>query len=275
MHEGLTAGFRIGFNHLKSHLHPRRINHPSALAKQKVVQDGITMKVAAGRLLGPLPLDLAQCIHVSPLGLVPKAHESNKWRLIVDLSRPTGCSDNDGISRDLWSLHYTSVDEAVGIIRKLGRETELVKLDIKDTYHIVPVHPVDYHLLGICWEENTYIDRALPFGLRSAPKLFNAVADFITWVLSCQGVKYQLHYLDDFLLLGAPGSQEAVRSLTAALETFNQESIPVAAQKTEGPSTVLAFLGILIDTHTLENSWNPCWAICPTQQQSLNNIRHF
>ena len=66
------------------------------------------------------------------------------------------------------------------------------------------MHIVDYHLLGVSWEGNVFIDRALPFGLRSAPKIFNAVADFIAWVLHMHGVAHQLHYLDDFFSLGPP-----------------------------------------------------------------------
>ena len=48
------------------------------------------------------------------------------------------------------------------------------------------------------------MDRSLLLGLRSAPKIFNAVADFLAWVLYCDGIPFVLHYLDDFLLLGAP-----------------------------------------------------------------------
>ena len=52
-----------------------------------------------------------------------------------------------------------------------------MKLDLKDAYRMVPVHPDDQHLLGISWRDGIYVDRALPFGLRSAPKLFSTVAD--------------------------------------------------------------------------------------------------
>ena len=81
-----------------------------------------------------------------------------------------------------------------------------MKLDIKDAYRIVPVHPDDYHHLGINWQGNTYIDHALPFGLRSAPKIFTAIADVIAWVLTCEGISNQLHYLDNLLFIGAPNS---------------------------------------------------------------------
>ena len=67
----------------------------------------------------------------------------------VDLSCPRGSSVNDGIPTDPCSLQYASVDDAVAIIQQLGRDTQLVKLDLKDAYRIVPVHLADFPLLGI------------------------------------------------------------------------------------------------------------------------------
>ena len=186
------------------------------------------------------------------MGLVPKPYQANKFRLIVDLSHPAGASVNDGISPTLCSLRYTLVDEAVSIIKQLGRGTQLVKLDIKDAYRIIPVHPADYHLLDISWKGETYIDRALPFGLRSAPKIFSAVADFSSWVIHQQGVRHHLHYLDDFLLLGAPGSEQAQNAMDIVLRLFDTVGILIASHKTEGPATSLSFLGILIDTQAFE-----------------------
>ena len=62
---------------------------------------------------------------------------------------------------------------------------------------MVPVHPQDQHLLGVQWEGAVYIDKVLPFGLRSAPKIFSAVADAVQWILSNNGIRKGLHYLDD------------------------------------------------------------------------------
>ena len=41
----------------------------------------------------------------------------------------------------------------------------------------------------------------LPFGLRSAPKILSAVADTVQWILSNNGIRKRLHYLDDFNLV--------------------------------------------------------------------------
>ena len=177
-----------------------------------------------------------------------KPHVNDLWRLIVDLSHPKHLSVNDGISTSLCSLEYASVDNAVDLILQLGPGTELVKMDLSNAYRMVPVHPHDQPLLGIKWRGITYVDRALPFGLRSAPKIFTAVADFLAWALHCDGIEFLLHYLDDFLFLGPPDTNRALQARLIATDTFGRLGVPIANHKTEGPSTQLTFLGIQIDT---------------------------
>ena len=46
-------------------------------------------------------------------------------------------------------------------------------------------------------------------------------------------------YLDDFLLIGSPGTDEGLRALTATLNTLNYLGVPVAEHKTEGPCCAL------------------------------------
>ena len=112
----------------------------------------------------------------------------------------------------------------------------LAKLDLHNAYRMVPVHPDDHGLLGVCWGEEVFIDTALPFGLRSAPKIFSAMSDALAWILQARGVTHQLHYLDDFLLLGPPGTSTCARALQCTLDTCQQLGVPVATHKTEGPS---------------------------------------
>ena len=84
---------------------------------------------------------------------------------------------NDGVSPSLCSVSYASVDDAVRCILALGQGALLAKFDIASAYRMVPVHPEDRPLLGMRWRGELLVDGALPFGLRSAPKLFTAVAD--------------------------------------------------------------------------------------------------
>ena len=141
-----------------------------------------------------------------------------------------------------------SIDNAVSFIQALDPGCLLAKLDLREAYRAVPIHPLDRPLLGMQWEGVTYVDGALPSGLRSVPKIFTALADGLMWILHSRGVTSALHYLDDFLLLGPPSSKSCQAALCATLSTCEELGLPVAPEKTEGPGTVLTFLGIEIDT---------------------------
>ena len=55
----------------------------------------------------------------------------------------------------------------------------------------------------------THLYHSLEFHLQSAPKIFNAVADVIEWMLKAKGVTYLAHDLNDFILLDKWAHQNA------------------------------------------------------------------
>ena len=114
------------------------------------------------------------------------------------------------------------------------------------------VHPDDHHLLGMQWEGQLFVDTVLPFGLRSAPKIFNAVADALEWIAHSRGAEHIAHYLDDFVMVGAPATNECRRSLDILMSACRELGVPIATHKCEGPSACLTFLGIEVDTQNLE-----------------------
>ena len=140
----------------------------SASEHPKVVHDYLSEESTKGRIIGPLDPARWPDVHISRLGVIPKK-QSDRWRLILDLSAPEGWSVNDGIDPTLYSFSYISVDQAAEVISTIGHGALLAKVDIKSAYRIIPIHPKDYHLLGMLWEGGLFIDLALPFGLRSAP----------------------------------------------------------------------------------------------------------
>ena len=245
---GIRDGFRIGFSHHHSSLStiPSR-NLRSASEHPAVIQAYLNAEIAAGRVVGPMPLPLPPSTHISPFGVIPKKHQPNKWRLIVDLSSPLGRSINDGILSSLCSVRYAGIDEALSLLRMLGPGAWLAKLDIMHAYRIVPIHPDDRPLLGMSWQNHTFIDTCLPFGLCSAPKIFSALADALMWIMLQQGITSSIHYLDDFLF--ASSTREAcLAQLQLAMAICDRLGVPIAPNKVEGPATSLTFLGIEFDT---------------------------
>ena len=220
----------------------------SALQNPKVISDYIAKELTLGRMLGPFPPSFNPPeLQVNRFGVIPKAHQPGKWRLITDMSFPPGVSVNDGIDPDLCSLTYTSVDQVAEIITTLGRGALMAKVDIESAYRLIPVHPEDRPLQAVRWNGSIYVDPMLPFGLRSAPKIFNAVADALQWHLTQVGAQNLLHYLDDYIMVGPPGSDVCHRSLQLLLAECSRMGVPIAAHKTEGPTPCLTFLGIEID----------------------------
>ena len=145
-------------------------------------------------------------------------------------------------------IYFPKQANAVDLRLGYKRATLLAKFDLSNAYRIVPVHQDDQPLLGLSWQGNTYMDRSLPFGLRSAPKIFNAIADVLAWILHQNGMPYVLHYLDDYLIMAPPGSDLALQMTSKVEAIFSHMGAPIAHHKTEGPSVVLTFLGIEIDT---------------------------
>lgn len=249
--QGLTHGFHVGFDRgvkCKS----SRNNMRSALENPYPVDEYLAEELQAGRIVGPLDpahLDGAQ---VSRFGVIPKTGQPNKWRLILDLSSPREHSVNDGISKSLCSLRYTSVEDAVQRIWSMGKGTLLAKIDIAHAYRNIPVHAEDRLLLVMQWREKFYMDTVLPFGLRSAPKIFSAVADALEWILLQAGVTFVIHYLDDYLTMGKKYTKECENNLALIQKICAWLGFPLKVEKMEGPTEILIFLGILIDTLRME-----------------------
>ena len=247
--KGIEQGFHIGFSDKNTVLHPSRFNMLSTTDHPQVIREYIAKELGAHHLL-----EVNQGSHnvkniqISPLGVIPKKGRPNCWRLIMDLSAPQGHSVNDGIDKELYSLHYTSLDEAAIKVCQLGKGTLLAKMDIRQAYRNIPVAPEDKPLLGMKWEGHTYIDQVLPFGLRSAPMIFSAIVDALLWVMKKKGVSWAIHYIDGFLTIEAPGKEECMQNTLLMQSICEDAGLPMEPSKSVGLTTEIVFLGILIDS---------------------------
>ena len=248
--DGLKWGFRLGFS-WSNPLNSTEKNNPSSREHGDAIDEYLQKEMRAGNLVGPISsrvLTNGQHLHVNRIGVVPKGYNTGKWRVITDLSFPRGQSVNDGINAQWCSLEYTTVDKIAMVVAQLGRGALLAKVDIKSAYRLVPVNLADRSLLGITWRDKYYVDTRLPFGLRSAPKIFNALADALEWCFRRQGVTDVDHYLDDFITIGPPHSAACAQNLQLIKDVSACLGVPLAEDKCEGPSTSITFLGIQVDT---------------------------
>ena len=162
------------------------------------------------------------------------------------------CSVNQGIDKRLTGMVYSSVVDAAQVLLRLGKGALLAKVDVASTYRIIPVYPEDRMLLGMSWQDKVYVDNQLPFGLSSAPVIFNVYADGVEWVVRKEGVLHVLHYLDDFLFMGHPDCGECQSALLTVIRVCKDLEVPLAEEKLEGPVKSIHFLGFILDTVRME-----------------------
>ena len=121
--------------------------------------------------MGPFDAPPFPSFRTSPIGIIPKK-TPNEFRLIHLLSYPKGSSVNDFIPEESSSVLYATINDAISILKKLGKGCFLAKTDIKSAFRIIPVHPLEYPLLGIKWDNQYYFDRCLAMGLKSSCAIF-------------------------------------------------------------------------------------------------------
>lgn len=215
----------------------------------------ISEETQKGYLLGPFETPPFSPYRVSPVGIAEHKY-SRKKRLIVDLSSPheNACnpSINDLISKEECKLTYVKLDDAIQIILKLGQGSWLCKVDVKDAFKQIPIHPSLWHLHGIKWNSLYYFYTRLVFGSRSSPKIFDALSQALVWIAhKVYGIEYILHLLDDFLTI-APPNAEPMRNMALLTHIFNKLNIPLSTHKSLGPAQELEYLGIILDTNKME-----------------------
>ena len=244
--DGIGQGFRIGMQETPQ-CRPSPSNSPSAREHSGVIHQYVQDQLKKGYMAGPFPPSNCTNIITSSLAVIPKK-AAGKWRVIVDMSSPHGASVNDNLRRNLTHVAFSSVDDAAHLMHHLGPNTLLAKLDIKEAYRLIPVHPNDRIFQGICWQDSIFVDCQLPFGLAFAPAIFSALSEALEWILRQRGVRAVIHYMDDFLLMGAPGTTECSHALATTIATCKELGVPLADDKTEGPITELSFLGIQLNS---------------------------
>jgi hypothetical protein len=223
----------------------------SASNNPEIVQEKLNKEISEGRMAGPFSRKPFPNLIVSPIGLVPKK-ATGEFRLIHHLSYPEGESINDFIDRKHCTVQYTSFDAAVHMVQDLGNNCKLFKMDLKNAFRLLPIRPQDFELLGILFKDSYFIDKSLPFGAAVSCKTFETFSTFLEFSVKRRMLSGQLiHYLDDFL-----GGDKTYDKCQTNMDKFRvcmrELNVPLAENKTEGPTEVIIFLGIELDSNKMQ-----------------------
>ena len=245
-----SSGVRIGYKGNQDCRIETR-NHRSALLQADVITKSIQSEIDKGRIkeISALPSDHYFC---SPIGLVAKIADGIQtgWRMIFDLSSPEDRSVNDGIPLHYGSIVYETLEDAIRLVAQAGRGAVMMKRDLKSAFRHVPVSASDHWLLIFEWQGRYYVDMFLPFGLRTAPRIFNLFSEALHWVFETLYGWNLTHYLDDFLFIFPPGTDTSNQS-----NIFNQTIATMGLSKApekDSDGHVVTHLGFEFDSINME-----------------------
>ena len=101
-------------------------------------------------------------------------------------------------------MQYEYINNVIALLNQFGKDSLVAKIDIKDAFRIIPIHPDDYKRLGFSWEGAFYYDKCLPMGVSSSCQIFESLSQALQW-LCIRSLMRQVcpHMLDDFFLYRA------------------------------------------------------------------------
>lgn len=144
------------------------------------------------------------------------------------------------------------------------------KIDLSQAYLQMHVDRESQELLTIVTHKGLYRYQRLPFGITSAPALFQRAMDQILSGLS--GVQC---YLDDLLITG-PDEQSHLRNLEATLQRLEDYGLKVRKDKCEFFKPSVEYLGHVIDSTGLHKAPSKVKAIVEAPSPTnVSQLRSF
>ena len=200
---------------------PRRVAHP-LLPQVKQELDSMLKE----GVISPVTCPTQWCA-----GMVPVPKSNGRLRICVDLTHL-----NKAVQRELHPM--PSVDESLA---KLGQGKLFSKLDANSGFWQLPLDMESRLLTTFITPYGRYCFNRLPFGISSAPEIFQRVMSS-----TLEGLKGVICQLDDVLIHGADQSEHDAR-VRAALSRVQAAGFTLN-DKCEFSQTSIKFLGHIIDS---------------------------
>ena len=192
----------------------------------------------------------------SPIGLVSK-DGGKDTRLIFHLSFPHNRkSINSETPKELCSVKYPDFSEAIKLCLQEGmlKPCSIAKSDMKSTFRYLGLKPDQYCLLLMKCESpfdgKTYffVEKVLPSRSSISCSHFQRFSNSIAHITKYRNNgKSLVNYMDDFYFC-AMLKLLCDQQVQGFLDVCSEIRFPVSMEKTFWGTTVLTFLGLLIDT---------------------------
>ena len=235
---------------LPLHATPYKLSPPM----QRVMRDLLDPMLRDG-IIKPTISDIT-----SPVVLVKK--KDGSFRFCVDFRR-----FNQRLVQDQYPLPLIN-----DIHSSLGGSKFFTTVDLKSGYWQIPLHEADKHKTAFVVPFGTYQFEVLPFGLSTAPAIFQRTLDL---VLSGIKSEFVLVYIDDLIVYSATFSLH-VKHVDVVFSRLQQYNLRVGLIKCSFVQSSVTFLGHTVSADGIvpDSSHLNIIRDCPTPT-STHSVKSF
>lgn len=165
--------------------------------------------------------------------LVPVQKKNGSLRLCVDYS---------ALNAHTVDFQF-SIPEPRQLLDCLANQKYFATLDLTSGFHQIPLDPSSAHLTAFSTSRGFFHFLRLPFGLRNAPKFFQAVMSTILRPLLFKSCAV---YMDDIIIFGTSWDT-FLRNLRDVLDRLAAANVRLNRAKCVFGATTIKYLGYLID----------------------------
>ena len=134
----------------------------------------------------------------------------------------------------------------------LKRGEKMCKVDLKNVYTVLMMHPQFQKYLTFRWNGSLYRYKTLPFGLNIAPQIFTQLIRHALALLWKKGICL-IAYLDDILIMGKT-DKEVVAHTQELILHLTELGFMINMKKSRSLSHIQEFLGHMIDSKRMTMS---------------------
>ena len=221
-------------------------NHASARGFPSHVARYLSTEVAHGAIVGPFPVPpFSQWFCTNPAMTRPK-RDSDQRRVILDLSFPLGLSVNSGIPVNAldgarFKLCLPAPSVLANRIRLLGAGCDMFKVDLSRAYRQLRSDPLDWPFLGVLWQDEYFLDVAVPFGLRHGASACQRTTEAVVEVAADRHGTVAHPYIDDTRATALPVL--ALVQYRGLLSIMAELGLDAAPSKSQPPTRRMVWVG--------------------------------
>ena len=228
----IVQGYKIEFSMMPYQHSPRETPVPKNSVKLNLIQEEIDSLLQKQAII---PVQEMPREFISTIFLVPK--KSGGMRPIINL-KP--------LNNFVETIHF-KMETLQTALNLLQEGDFLVSVDLKDAYFSIPIHQQHRKYLRFLWKNQRYEFQCLPFGLKSAPRIFTKCTKPIMSALRSHGHR-GIIYIDDSLWMGR-SARSVEETGFSVVNLFQQAGFQINEEKSSLlPTQSLTFLGYVIDT---------------------------